>query len=306
MVTNPFPSAAGYNNFPNGVFSPDIFSKEALYFFRQLSIVDEITTSEYEGEISGMGDTVHIRKQPDVTVRTYTRGTNLQIQDLIDEEITLIIDQGNYYNFKMDKVMMQQSDVDYEEMAAEAAAYRIRDAYDIDILEYIRDQVIADNVDGSAGTPKTVGYGTGNDYTPLDAINRLVTLLDEANVPGNGRWFVARPAFYEALSREVSKLIEVQVTGDAQSLIRDKGVLDQSIHGFTMFKTNNAPQDSSSNNLLLAGHVSAVATATQLTENEMLQNPNDFGYIHRGLHVYGRKDLRPSALAKMHITIGDV
>lgn len=305
MVTNPFPSAAGYNNFPNGVFSPDVFAQEGLYYFRQLSIVEDITTSEYEGMIQSMGDTVHIRKQPQVTVRPYTRGTTLQTQDITDSETTLVIDQGNYFKHRLNMVMVKQSDVDYEQILAESAAYELKDAYDRNILDFISSGVAAANTEGSSGSEKTIGYTT-NDYTPLDAINRLNRILTENNVPSSGRWFVASPEFYEALGREVGKLVEVRVTGDGKSLIRDKGVLDYSIHGFTMFETNNAPVNANTKPIIMAGHVSAVATATQILHSEMLQDQDDFGWIYRGLQVYGRTVLRSKALASMHVDIGDL
>lgn len=305
MSTNPFPIAAGHGNFPNGVFSPDLFAKEALYYFRQLSVVDEITNNQYEGMIQNQGDTVHIRKQPQISIKAYKRGTTLETQNIVDEETTLVIDKGNYFQFAIDTVMDTQSDVDYEELASESAAYELRDAYDLEVLDYIFDNVDSNNVEGSSGSEKTIGYGSGNDYRPLDAISRLNRILSEDNVPNTGRWLAASPEFFEALSREVGKLVEVQVTGDSKSLIRDKGVLDMPIHGFTMFQTNNAPTNASGNPILLAGHVSSTATATQLIENQVLPNPNDFGYIYRGLHVYGRKVLRPKALAAMHMSIGD-
>lgn len=41
-----FPSASNYNNLPNGVFSPTIFSKKAQLQFRKTSVVEDITNSE--------------------------------------------------------------------------------------------------------------------------------------------------------------------------------------------------------------------------------------------------------------------
>ena len=41
-----FPRAAGYNNLPNGVFSPVIYSKKAQMAFRKTSVVEDITNNE--------------------------------------------------------------------------------------------------------------------------------------------------------------------------------------------------------------------------------------------------------------------
>lgn len=306
MSSNPFPKAAGFGNFPNGNFSPDIFAKEGLYYLRQLSVVDDITISDYQGEITKQGDTVHIRKQPKVTVREYKRGTKLKTQNLEDDKTTLVIDSGNYYQFEIDDVMVAQSDQDYEAMAAESAAYEIRDAYDRAILANIFAAVKSTNVVGVSGTEKTIGYGSGNDFTPMDALSRLNRILTENNVPNTGRWAVASPEFIEALSREAGILNSADRLGGGSALLRDKGVLNRPIHNFTMFETNNAPVNANDKPVLLVGHVSAYATAQQLTNNEVLRNPDDFGNIHRGLHVFGDTCLRDTALACMHMNIGDV
>jgi hypothetical protein len=54
--------------------------------------------------------------------------------------------------------------------------------------------------------------------------------------------------------------------------------------------------------LLLVIH-SAVATAEQINKTETYRDPDSFADIVRGMHLYGRKILRPEALvnAKYHL-----
>lgn len=59
-----FPSAGGHTNLPLGNFSPVIYSKKAQLAFRKSSTVQDITNSEFFGEISSMGDSVKIIKEP--------------------------------------------------------------------------------------------------------------------------------------------------------------------------------------------------------------------------------------------------
>lgn len=40
----------------------------------------------------------------------------------------------------------------------------------------------------------------------------------------------------------------------------------------------------------------------QLTENEVLPNPNGFGKLHRGLTVYGFEVIQPKALGHARVT----
>lgn len=59
-----FPSTSGYNNLPNGNFSPTIFSKKAQLAFRRSAVSEDITNSAYFGEIANFGDSVRIIKEP--------------------------------------------------------------------------------------------------------------------------------------------------------------------------------------------------------------------------------------------------
>ena len=72
-----FPSAAGYGNLPNGNFSPVIYSKQVQLAFRKSSVVEDITNNDYFGEIANMGDSVKIIKEPEVSVQSYARGTQI-------------------------------------------------------------------------------------------------------------------------------------------------------------------------------------------------------------------------------------
>ena len=95
-----FGSAAGYGNLPSGNFAPQIFSQKVLKFFRRASVAEDITNTDYTGEIENFGDTVNIIKEPTITVSSYTRGSVVNTQDLADDQITLTVDQANALHLK--------------------------------------------------------------------------------------------------------------------------------------------------------------------------------------------------------------
>lgn len=294
-----FPSAAGHGNLPTGVFSPVVYSKKVLLTLKKKAVVDAITNTEFEGEINSMGDSVKIIKQPNVTVSDYTRGKQLVSQDLNDEDITMTIDQAKAYQFYMDDIEMAHEHVSFEDMATDSGSYALRDAYDTNVLTAISSAVSTNDI-GS----KTVGFGSGNDYTPLDLISRMSRLLDDSNVPDDDRWVVLSPAYFEALRREDSKLIESQVMGDPKSTVRDARLgTSLMIHGFKLYKSNNLP---TSGTVMLFGHKQAMATASSILKSEVIRSQNSFGNIYRGLFVFARKALREVALGKATVTIGDV
>jgi hypothetical protein len=291
-------SAPGYGNLQQGNFIPEIFSQKAQKFYRTAAVVEAITNTDYAGEIADHGDKVRIIKEPVITTQTYVRGKELEIQDLDDQELTMLIDQGIAYAFPLDDVEMAHSHIDWSTLAGGSAGYALTDKFDTEVLQYMHDNATTVTADlGVAGTPKNIGYDAGDDFTPLDFINVAARILDENDVPGEGRWFCASPRFYQELAKEDGKLIDVSVTNDPESLIRSrKFATSKMIHGFTMFKSNNQPLSSSSDVTVLFGHKSAVSTASTISKSEVVRREKTFGNIHRGLLVYGRKVLRAEAL----------
>ena len=132
-----FSSASGYNNLPNGNFSAVIYSKKVQKSFRKSSVCEDITNTDYLGEISSFGDSVKIIKEPEITVSTYARGTTVAAQDLSDADFSLVIDQANYFMFKMDDIETAHSHVNFMDLATDRAAYRLRDTFDSEVLGYL-------------------------------------------------------------------------------------------------------------------------------------------------------------------------
>lgn len=303
-----FPRASGWNNLDQGNAFPEIFSQKVLMFFRKASVAEDITNTDYEGEISDKGDTVRIIKEPTIVTQSYTRGKKLDVQDLVDEEETLVVDQANAFAFHVDDIEKKQSHINWESLAVGSAAYSLRDAYDTNIMSFISDSATTANTYGTNAAPRDVGFDVGEE-DPANVIARLARLLDDANVPEEGRWFVAKPAFWEQLAQTDSKLMDASFTGESGTDIRNKlnngRVSSRKVHGFTLYKSNNVPTPTGSNAtyMALAGHMSAVSTANQIAKTEMIRSPDSFLWIVRGLHVFGRADLRPTAIAKAFMTI---
>ena len=299
-----FQTAPGWGNLPTGAFVPEIFSQKVQKFFRRESVVEAITNTDYFGEISEFGDVVHIVKEPLLTVAPYARGSIVLPQVLNDDSLTLTVDQGNYLAFTVDDIENKQSHLNWEELATSSGAYSLKDAFDKEVLTYIASIMGTVNVYGSLASPIVVGFAGGN-ISPLAVLNRLSRLLDEQNIPADNRWCVAAPLFWEKMGDETSKLVGVdwQSSNSPQSILRNGKVLTGKIRNFDCYRSNNMPLDSSSQNQVFVGHMSAVATASQIAKIEKFRNPNSFGDIVRGLHVYGRKTLRQVALGITHYTV---
>jgi len=157
-----FGVAAGYSNLPNGKFLPAIYSQKVLKFFRRASVAEAITNTDYAGEIENFGDTVKIIKEPSITVSSYTRGSVVNTEDLSDTEITLAVDQGNYFAFKVDDVEERQSHVNWESLSTSSGAYSLKKAYDYNILKNISDNAATDTTNLGAAS-SAISCNTGNE-----------------------------------------------------------------------------------------------------------------------------------------------
>ena len=348
-----FTTAAGYGNLPNGNFSPVIYSKQVQLAFRKSSVVEEITNSDYFGEIANMGDTVRIIKEPEISVKAYSRGTIIQPQDLDDEDFNLTVDKANYFAFKVDDIEEAHSHVNFQSLASERAAYRLADQFDQDVLGYLcgfkqsaihgSADTVNTTVNGSiavstAGTDELLSsmkllgddfggsssnsigikaragddgavVGSGNAYA-LQVIARMARKLNQQNVDTNGRWLVVDPVFQEILQDEDSRLFNSDFGGSGLQ----NGLILNNLHGFKVYVSNNLPSvgtgpattggtNASNFGLIVAGHSSAVATAEQIDKTETYRDPDSFADVVRGMHLYGRKILRPEALVTAKINL---
>ena len=199
-------------------------------------------------------------------------------QDLQDEDFILTVDRANSFNFKIDDIEKMQSHVDWMDMAADRAGYRLKERYDADILGYMSgfertdtpssvswaartapvgtkawttadsDELLAANKltrasfvsGGSSSDSIVVGTKGTYDVTPLELINRMVRRLDELNVPEEGRFIVLDPVFVEKLTDENSKLINNDYNPGADQLTNGK-LIAGTLRGFSVYKSNSLP-----------------------------------------------------------------
>jgi len=214
----------------------------------------------------------------EIVVTPYARGSQLVAQDLQDEDFILTVDRANSFNFKIDDIEKMQSHVDWMDMAADRAGYKLKERYDADILGYMSgfertdtpssvswaarttsvgtkawttadsDELLAANKlarasfvsGGSSSDSIVVGTKGTYDVTPLELINRMVRRLDELNVPEEGRFIVVDPVFVEKLTDENSKLINNDYNPGADQLTNGK-LIAGTLRGFSVYKSNSLP-----------------------------------------------------------------
>jgi hypothetical protein len=141
--------------------------------------------------------------------------------------------------------------------------------------------------------------------SPAMVVARMARLLDQQQVDKAGRWLVVDPVFMELLADEDSRFFNADF-GEAGGL--RNGLSVNNFHGFRVYSSSNLPSvgtgpgttgsanQNSNYGVIVAGHDSAVATAETINKTETYRDPDSFADIVRGMHLYGRKILRPEGI----------
>jgi len=309
MASTVYPVASGHPDL-SGTYIPTLYAMKLLVEFYKATVFGEIANTDYEGEIKQHGDKVTVRMLPSITVRDYVKGQGLNYESPEPATVELLIDQGKYWAISINKVDEVQADIDFVDKWAVHASEQVKIEIDSDILGDIYDDNHASNGGATAGLESSSinlgASGSPLSVTKSNVLDVLVdcgTVLDEQNVPETGRWCVIPP--WMAGSIKKSDLKDCSMTGDGESVLRN-GRLGR-IDRFTLYSSNNlhtATDGTDSVTDCIFGHPTALTFASQMTEKEVIPNPDDFGRLLRALQVYGFKVVKSEALGRLYATKG--
>lgn len=302
-----YPAAAGVPSLAS--YIPIVYAPKLLVEFYASSVVPQMSNTDYEGSIKGQGDTVRIRKLPDITVGDYVKAGLGSTQSPDPSHIDLLIDKGKYIKIALNDLDRVQSDIEYRQQWISHAAEKMREAIDTDVLADVYADAHANNAGLSAGVDSgdiNLGVtGTPFELTKTTVMEKIVdcgVVLDEQKVPEQGRYIVLPPWAIGMLKK--SDIKDASMTGDTVSPIRNGQV--GRIDRFMVYQSTllSRVTDTVSCWHCMFGHPIALTFATQLTQNETLRNYDDFGDIWRSLNVFGYKVVKPEALGHLYVKKG--
>lgn len=318
-VTTPpiYPTGGSGNNMSADGFIPEIWSGKLVEKFYDSTVLAAIANTDYEGEIKNQGDKVIIRTKPTVTIKDYKADGALELERPRGSNIDLNIDKGKYFNTILDDVMDVQSDLNALNLWSEDAAQQMKIVIDSDVLTGLLGDASADNRGttagrisndinlGVTGTPLAVvsrDPGVG-EVEVLDVLLRLGQVLDEQNIPEQGRWALIPTWFSTGI--KMSELRQAYLSGDSVSMLRNGriGMIDR----FTLYVSNLLPAGvagglAAGEFVVFAGHAHGLTFASQVSKVETLRSEMTFGTILRGLQVYGFGVIDGTAIAEAIVT----
>ncbi len=272
-------------------FIPTVWAARLLTALEKALIYGQanVCNRDYEGEIQGGGATVKIASIGDVSIGDYEKDTDIADPEVLtDDDQSLSIDQQKYFNFYVDSIDRAQQNVNVLDEAMRRSAWGLRAAADTYLAGVMETAVPGDNKIGSLGTPKVPTKDDAYEY-----LVDLGVLLDEANVPIDGR-FVVVPAWFHGLLLKDERFIKAGTRRSDAALAN--GEVGEAA-GFSILKSNNVPNTSGAKYRIMAGHAIATAYVEQVVDLQTYKPEKRFGDAVKGLHVYGAKVVRPTALA---------
>ncbi len=224
------PRAAGYQDYSStstNAYVPVVYSSKLVVKFYATTVFASISSTQYEGEIKGLGDNVIIRTTPDVVVADYQIGSTFSPTDYqtpASAATSLAINKAKAFLVRLNTVDRAQSDLDLAETFADDASMQLKIAMDRDLLGNIYLQ--AGNAGAAAGPISgnlnlgTTGAPVGiNSTTVLEYILRHGQVLDEQNVSDEGRWLILPSWMIKKLKQ--SPLSQAYLTGDDETILRN-------------------------------------------------------------------------------------
>lgn len=276
-------------------FIPEVWSAQLLSSLKKSLVFagPGVANRNYEGDIANYGDTVRITSISRPTIASYTKDvTSITPENLTDANRSLVIDQTKYFAFEVDDVDLRQARDGGALMdeAATEAAYALADTAD----QYVAG--LYSGVDASNAISTT---SITTSALAITGLLNLKTKLDTSNVPMGGRYVVV-PPWYHALLLGADLFNRVDASGTADGL--RNGMVGRAF-GFDVYMSNNCVNVTGDDYIVQAGVPGAITYAEQIAKVEAYRPEAAFSDAIKGLHLYGAKLVRPTAIATLTASI---
>ena len=311
----------------HGNFIPELYSKKVNVKFYANTIISDISNTDWEGEISRMGDTIKINNIPNIAVKDYNINIDMEEEVPTPETVEMKIDRGKYTFVEISELMKKQSHIDMETKFSDDASKQLKISVEEDcFLKWLVTEGADAENKGKVAGQLSGKYNMGTSDAPVapdevyNTIISMASVLDEQDVPSSDRYLVLTPNVVDLLMK--SSLAQAQFTGDTTNIVRT-GEIGRLRHftvytstllpmgaagkalvsGRTALREGAALADAKKRQLIFAGHKSALSFAGQMNYTDTIKIPKKIGTYLRSLYVYGMKVMKPTALVTALIAI---
>lgn len=270
-------------------FIPEVWAASIMENFHNQAVLTGLANREYEGQLTS-GSKIHIPGIVDVKVKDYKKGVvsdghggtkpRTTAPDTIsDTGIDLVVDQEKSFDFLVDDIDRAQSKYSFDAYTKSAATGLVEDA------ETFLTTLVATT--GTAVSGLTAPTDWASAYAIVLALRGALTT---AKVPQSERTLLVNASFEQFLLSDGSKL-----TAFDKSNTTD-GLREATIGRLLGFDVVVSPWMDDTKPTAIGLWKPTLAYVSQVDKTEGLRAQESFADRVRGLHVYGGKVLRPSAV----------
>ena len=292
--------ALGTNHVTNttgATFIPELWSDEIIAAYKQnLVMANLVSKMSFKGK---KGDTLHIPKPTRGAASLKAASNQVTLQAATESEIQVLVNKHYEYSRLIEDITEVQALASLRKFYTGDAGYALAKQVDTDLIQLGR------GVKGGDGTAAYGGaiIGTGNTaYNGTNAaaisdagLRAAIQLLDDADVPMDGRVLVLPPVARNVmmgLARFTEQAFVGEVGGG--NTIRNGEI--GNVYGVKVFVTTNADTSTAGDRVGLMFTKDAFVLAEQMGVRSQTQYKQEYlGTLFTSDMLYGVKELRDEA-----------
>jgi hypothetical protein len=235
----------------DGVFSPDVWSKQVLYKQEANLVMAKLVNRSFESDAK-VGRSVIIATISDLSARAKVENTAILYETVAETPVTIPLNIWDYAAIGIEDIVNVQAQIN------------VRSEYEKKIAYALAKDVDTKLATGVAGYSKSFGT-LGTPFTDVDVRN-AVQALDDANVPEEGRFIVMTPAEKNdklGLEKWTSILYRGNESANGNGTQVNKGRIGSEIYNLQPYQTTNLYKPAAGQAWNFVGHKDAYALVMQ-------------------------------------------
>jgi hypothetical protein len=259
----------------DGIFSPDIWSKQVLRATESNLVIADSVNRGFEDDAS-VGKSVKVASIGNLAARAKAENSAIVYETVAETAVTIVLNIWSYAAVGIEDIVKVQSQIDVQNEYQRKLGYAL--AKDIDTK-------LATDFAGFSQTVGTLGTAA-SDANVLAAIK----LLDDADVPQDDRFFIMTPA-EKVAKLALDRWSNALYIGTGSMPVRN-GVLGE-MYGLTLKVTTNLVKPAAGQANSAIFHRDALALVEQRTpKTHVFYDIDFFTWKLASEVIYGHQEMR--------------
>jgi len=311
MATQTYPGTVGGGSIVNktaaATFIPEIWSDEVIAAYQKnLKMSPLVKKISMSGK---KGDTIHVPKPIRGAASAKVADTAVNIQANVETELQIAIDRHFEYSRFIEDIVEVQALNSLRQFYTEDAGYQLALKVDTDLMnagtgfgdgtldlaaptgaDWINSNSYYFNAAAGLAAFAAGTVATGDNFTDA-GFREAIKILDDANVPMEGRSLIIPPA-----ARSTIMGIERYVSSDFRDDRTVKSGLIGNVYGVDVYVSSNCPVLEANVRGCLFFHKDAVVHAEQMSVRSQTQYKQEYlSTLYTADTLYGVQVYRPEA-----------